>query len=448
MNFLPAAAALVRERTGLVFNDARRASFDSAIAAAMKRARLRDVSDYLTRLAARADLLDDLVAEITVGETYFFREPRQLDVIRNEILPGLISRRPTGHRLRIWSAGCATGEEAYTLAIIARELGLEPQPHIIATDLSRAALARAARARYGRWSLRGVAEQVVQTHFARKGDAFHLDSAVRSAVEFGYLNLAEDAYPSLATGIWGMDLILCRNVLMYFDRETAARVARRLVESLAEDGWLVLGASDPLAGELAACEVVMTEAGLVYRRGGKDIAPPVPVEQVWVPLPALPPPPPPPLPRPPPRLEEERVERDHDDVTQSIALVRSLANRGDLVDAGRECAAALERHRDSAELLYLHAVLLAEAGRHAESARAARGALYLDRELIVAHIALGSALARVGDNPGAHRALRNAERLLGGMSPDAVVPASDGEPAARLSEMVRMRLTLLTQMAA
>lgn len=192
----------------------------------------------------------------------------------------------------------------------------------------------------------------------------------------------------------------------------------------------------------------MTEAGLVYRRGGKDIAPPVPVEQVWVPLPALPPPPPPPLPRPPPRLEEERVERDHDDVTQSIALVRSLANRGDLVDAGRECVAALERHRDSAELLYLHAVLLAEAGRHAESARAARGALYLDRELIVAHIALGSALARVRDNPGAHRALRNAERLLGGMSPDAVVPASDGEPAARLSEMVRMRLTLLTQMAA
>lgn len=460
---LPSAAALVRERTGLVFNDARRASFERAITAAMKRARVRDVNDYLSRLAAQSGLLDDLVAEITVGETYFFREPRQLDLIRNTILPDLISRRPAGHGLRIWSAGCATGEEAYTLAIIAREFRLEPQPHILATDLSRAALARAARARYGRWSLRGVSDAVVETHFEQQGDAFLLDPAVRSAVEFGYLNLAADAYPSLATGIWGMDLILCRNVLIYFDRETAARVARRLVHSLAEGGWLVMGASDPLVGEVAGCEVVVTEAGLVYRRGGGSlpranrsteagttvadrstdsgttgvdrstysgttVPDGVPRESA------------------PPRAEDAPSHRA--DAAEAIASVRSLANRGDLEQAGRQCAAALELHRDSAELLYLHAVLLAEAGRHADSARAARGALYLDRELIVAHVALGNALARAGDTPAARRALRNAERLLSAMPPDAAVPASDGEPAARLSEMVRMRLTLLTEMAA
>lgn len=454
MNFHQAAAALVRQRTGLVFNDARRVSFEGALAVAMRRARVQDVNDYLSRLAAHPELLDDLVAEITVGETYFFREPRQLDVIRHEILPDLVSRRPKDHRLRIWSAGCATGEEAYTLAIMARELQLEPRPHILATDISRNSLSRAVRARYRRWSLRGVSQETIERYFSLKGDVFQIDPTVGSAVEFGYLNLATDTYPSLATGIWGMDLILCRNVLIYFDRETATRVARRLVDSLADDGWLVPGASDPIISELEGCEGVVTEGGLVYRRGAGRVR----RQAVPLTLTSAPPATPPqvePLPRHdstpllPIMLPEQQSATHGDiDLARSIALVRQLANGGHLEKAGRECAAALEQHRDSAQLLYLHAVLLAEAGRHAESARAARSALYLDRELIVAHLILGNALARLGDQSGARRALRNAERLLSGMSRDALVPGSDGEPAARLLEMVRVHIALLTATAA
>ncbi len=475
-----AAAALVRQRTGLVFGEARRAAFETALATGMRRARLSDPEVYLARLAVEPALLDDLVAEITVGETYFFREPRQFAVIRDDVVPGLMSYRPRDRRLRVWSAGCATGEEPYTVAIVLRELGLESAAHIVATDLSRAALAQARRARYTRWSLRGVPEQVVRTYFEHVGDRFTLAPAVRDAVEFRYLNLAEDTYPSLPTGIWGMDLILCRNVLIYFDAETVARVACRLMDSLSDDGWLLLGASDPALSDLASCDVVVTGAGLAYQRPGRGaVRPSAPavVTPTFAPTFALPEPaasaPPSPAPAPLPRAEPapvaledaarayaERdyehaagvagrlVQRDGSDPALWIVLVRALANRGELEAAGRACAAALDRHRTSAELTYLHAVLLAESGQAAAAAAAARRALYLERGLVVAHLALGGALARLGDTDGARRAFHNAERLLATMSPEKIVPASDGEPAGRLAEMARVQMRLLSEAAA
>lgn len=130
-----------------------------------------------------------------------------------------------------------------------------------------------------------------------------------------------------------------------------------------------------------------------------------------------------------------------------VVTVRALANRGELEAAGRSCAAALEQHRTSAELTYLHALLLGEAGWHAEAAKAARRALYLDPELVVAHLALGRALTRRGDVSGARRAFRNAERLLAAMRPEAVAPASDGVPAGRLAEMARVQLRLVREVA-
>jgi chemotaxis protein methyltransferase CheR len=495
------ALHLVRQRTGLVFGPGRRSAFEAGLARAMQRAHPATPDVYLVRLQTEPALLDDLVAEITVGETYFFREPEQFAVLGRDILPALLARTPRDGPLRIWSAGCATGEEPYTVAILLRQQGWGGAAHIVATDLSRRALAAARRGLYGRWSLRGVPEHVVRTYFTPVGGRFELAPAVRGDVEFRYLNLAEDAYPSLATGIWGMDLILCRNVLIYFDRDTIARVARRLLDSLSDDGWLLLGASDPPLADLAPCDVVVTTAGLAYRRparparpacpGGPAHAPaaatcsdapaseqsPALPSPLPTPTPIPPPPPPPqplrPLPVPEPaesvadrglaavarayaerdypraaELARRAVQHDGGDPAVWVLLVRALANRGDLRAAGHACAAALDRHRTCAELAYLHAVLLAEAGRHADAAGAARRALYLDRTLAVAHLALGAALARLGDARGARRALRNAERLLAELPPGAVVPASDGEPAARLAEIARAQLGLLQGAAA
>jgi chemotaxis protein methyltransferase CheR len=130
-----------------------------------------------------------------------------------------------------------------------------------------------------------------------------------------------------------------------------------------------------------------------------------------------------------------------------IDQVRRLANLGRLREAGDACAAALDQYRTSAEIIYLHAILLSEAGRHADAAVAARRALYLDRTMIVGHLALGSALRRTGDMAGARLAFVNAVALLDGMSPEAIVPASGGEPAARLAAAARVQRSLAEQAA-
>src|SRR6185312_11013116 len=133
-------------------------------------------------------------------------------------------------RFRAWSAGASTGEEPYSIAIALREKGVAGD--VLGTDISRARLADARHATYRRWSFRGVPEATIAKYFKQRGDLFTLAPALRHDVEFRYLNLASDCYPAMSSGVWGMDVIFCRNVLIYFDRETIAHVAKNLIESI------------------------------------------------------------------------------------------------------------------------------------------------------------------------------------------------------------------------
>jgi len=241
-----------------------------------------------------------------------------------------------------------------------------------------------------------------------------------------------------------MDLILCRNVLIYFDRETVGRVARRLFDALAPGGWLVTGPSDPSLVDAAPFEAVATEAGVLYRRA------PAPAEPVLV-APA------PPLPRADPAWDPRharaagpdevvaparRARPRGADAAASALHVRALANL-DPSTAERACAEASAHHPLSAELHYLRALLLLDLGRDAEAAEAARRVLYLDGSLAAAYLTLGTILRRLGDREGARRAYRNARALCAARSPDEVVALTDGERAVRLFEAADVQMALL-----
>lgn len=510
-------ADLIRARSGLTFPDIRVRDVEATVQRVMKSHALDSFPQVLQLLEEDAAARDALVADLTIGETYFQRDTGQFDLLRTRLLPELLERvhdRP----LRIWSAGCASGEEPYSIAMLLEELGAAGRAQIIGTDIARPRLTDAQRAIYSKWSLRGMPDPMVERYFRQRGRFFELHSRLRQQVDFRYLNLAEDRFPSLAAGIWGMDLILCRNVLIYFDRPTVDRVARRLVASLSEEGWLLLGASDPSLAERVHCTTVLTGAGVVYRRpsapGGANAAggwyatapvpPPAPTPDRESSAPPLdnggaPPPtwdaaPPPaaaagrgaeedptaggdmgpdPVPSPRPPAEpaaaaslEERVaeaygRRDFDAVIQVLEAVpasalsehawvcwlRALANQGCMEEAGLVAARALESHGPTAELLYLHAVLLLHSGRAADAAAAARRALYLDRTLIVAHLTLADALRRTGSVEASRRSLRNAAALLASLDRDAPVAASDGDTAGRLAELVNVKLRLLDEAA-
>ena len=462
-------AAVLAERAGLHFAPNRQPAAELAMRRVLDDLRLDDPLVLARRAAREDEVLDRVLAEVTIGETYFFREPTQLEVVRTAALPALRERRSPARPLRAWSAGCASGEEAYTLAILLGEAGFgRGAARVLGTDVSRPRLAAAQRARYTRWSLRGVPEERVGRYFVRRGRFFHLRPELQASVDFRPLNLADRDWAGAGVEPGTMDLVLCRNVLIYLDRATVVAVARRLLESLSDDGWLFLGASDLLLSELPGFETVVTGAGLAYRRAqgrpARRAAAPEPARaergDVEVPVVATradlaePARGARPAERAAPATDGRSryaggdyataaeiartvVERDPGDADAWILLVRALANAGRLAEAERACEAAMARHAERAELPYLHAVLLAQGGRHAASAAAARQALYLDRSLAVAHLALGAALAREGHADTAQRVYGAAERLLERLPPDAPVPLADGEPARRLLEAAR-----------
>ncbi len=462
----------------------------------MRRAGSRNAEQYIARLAVERELLDDLVGEITIGETYFFREPEQLSFIRNEVVPELCERRGRSGKLRVWSAGTSSGEEAYSLAITLHELGVLARAHVVGTDICHSSLARAERGSYGRWSFRGVSNDVINRYFVRNAGTFEVVPDIRSAVDFHYANLADESHRMHQMLEPEMDLILCRNVLIYFDSETVNRVARRLVMSLADGGWLIIGGSDPALTGLEGVDVVITSGGLAYRRASgnpaiADIRPAVQeslgafppatspdsdssassarramsggsvVDQIPFSEAAFSTAFPPTQSSSAALLSDARglygarqydraaeiagelAGRRPNDIDHWTLLIRALANSGRLAEAGRACALGMEHHPTSAELAYLHAMLLNAGDHHMEAAAAARRALFLDRKLVMSHLVLATALIKAGDRSGARRAFRNAGKLLKNKPACEPIAAADGEVAGSLASMVQSQLLLL-----
>lgn len=478
---------------GLVFPPNRQPSAEAGMRRAMSALRIGDPNALLRAVETPGDARDAVLAELTVGESYFFRDSAQLDLLANEILPSRVESYGPSRPLRIWSAGCASGEEPYTLAIMLREHHWPHPAQILGTDVARSRLAAARRGRYTRWALRGVSDQRIASWFERHGTYYDLDRSIRESVEYRSLNLVLDDYSSVVGGTEGFDLVLCRNVMIYFDLPTVSRIATGLLASLAPDGWLLLGASDPPLAHLVPCEVVVTPAGIAYRRadrvgGGTELRAPVPQLErsrapELVPQPvrisesiadapgrpeqddheSTPAESPSAISAPPatdeilrayaladyPAAEAMAVTalatatNDADTLRVWITYVRAVANQGRLHEAGELCARSLELHPLAAELHYLHATLLTEAGWYGDAATAARRAIYLDRQFVMGHLLLGDALTRTGDTAGARIAFANVVHLLANVSPETPVAAADGVPASRLRQIATLRLRTL-----
>jgi len=420
--------ALVAERSGMVFAPNRRVEAEAGIARAMKHAGVDDLADYLILVRGDGIALDGLVDELTVGETHFMRDPDQMERVRRAVFPAL-KRRGAGAPARVWSAGCSTGEEAYSLAILLEEEGLDQGAVVLGTDLSSAALEKARAGCYSDWSMRGVSGPFLRDYFRHSRGCRILVDRIRNKVRFERLNLVgREDYA--AAGAFGMDLILCRNVLMYFDHETAGRIAARLFDCLAEDGVLLTAGADLLLGEYAPFEVEVTRVGLVYRRprGAPAAAVPRSLAQA--------PPPPKALPPAEPDLGREAFER-----------VMRHANAKGAEKAERIAQAALRRHPLDAQLHYLRATLLLALDRGEEAEHQARRALYLDPSLAVAHFLLGTILRKRGARPGALRAFRNVRDLCAARPADEAIPAGAGERTGALhsaasAEMERLEVTV------
>jgi chemotaxis protein methyltransferase CheR len=441
--------------------------------------------------------LDILVCRLTIGETYFFRERQSFDALEAQILPALISsRRVNDKRLRIWSAGCSTGEEAYSIAILLHRLLADlPQWNItiLATDVNPDSLSKAARGEYGDWSFRGIPHWIKQRFFTRNAAGrFEVADTIRKMVTFADLNLANDPFPSLSNNTNAMDIIFCRNVLMYFAPHQAKKVIDNFHHSLMPGGLLAVSPCETSHVLFRQYETVSLHDAVFYRKDHQLNSLPVPPSldlntgaSILLPFrqavawemhhpdstqrPARQLPAPPIV---PPAAKPVAVDFDEALVlygqglyaeaaahltrmltkgdesanfpalgNAAMLLVRTLANQGEFTAALAWSEKTVAVNKLDPELRYLRAIILQEQGDIARAVAALKQTLYLDQNFVLAHFALANLLQGLGKIKEASKHLENAASLLASYGDDAILPGSEGLSARRLGEVIAATMT-------
>ena len=461
----------IAEKTGLHFPPARGPDLRRALmeaAAEFGFASPSSCADWLLSASATAQQLNTLAAHLTIGETYFFREPRAFDALAERVLPELIRRR-RGHdqRLRLWSAACSTGEEPYSLAILLHQLlpdWQDWQVTILATDINTRFLQKAVAGVYGEWSFRESSPELKERYFRPTPDRrFEVVPEIREKVRFSQLNLAGAGFLSGATDIHTMDVILCRNLLIYFTPSHARKLVENLRHALLDEGWLVVSPSecsqtlfsgfatlnfpgtilyrksdsvDPIsaAGTSAAWTVAasaavkesVAPAWVSFELPGPLAADVLSAESFQAPLED----------NPPPRAEDPSTAADAPGPSVLSIRARALADQGNLTDALGWSERWVAADKLNASAHYLHAVILQERGERASARRSLQRAVYLQPSFVLAHFALGHCAPGGPQSPDAHKHFENALRLLRGRPADELVAESDGLTAGRLMEII------------
>ena len=465
---------LLSARAGLVFDESRRDSLSYSLAERLRSTGSASLEAYLDVVSRGGDELQALLNEVTIQETHFFRNPPQFRALRQHVLPQLIKKAATGdRRIRVWSAGCSTGEEPYSVAMLLRELLPLTDAwdiKVIATDISTRALDAARSARYGERAVAVAPVDDVARWFTREGSDYVVRPEVRELVEFRHHNLVSDP-PPIAPGE-ELDLILCRNVTIYFGKETTRLLVARFHESLADGGYLFIGHSETLWQVNDQFRLITLGDAFVYRRD-------VPAEQgrqerrtvlpdrrtgddgqsdgerrthrgdrragAWDLLTksrSLPR-----LGRTHERMNERLAEQAAErvlgaapvtaELPDPLDAVRAALRAGSYAEAaaGAESVAAAAPMR--AEAHYLRGLALANLGRDRDAVVDLRKAVYVDAAAGFAHFVLAGVLARLGEGDAARRSYRAAAEALGNGLHDGEAAELGGRSVEELAELCR-----------
>jgi chemotaxis protein methyltransferase CheR len=384
----------------------------------MRQLALLDVEQYRALLAAPG--IDGrrerelITVHFTTGESCFFRDPGQCDLLAQTILPQLIERRARRRQrvLRLWSAGCAAGDEAYTLAMQVDELGLDLarwQVLILGTDIDASAIDRARSGIFGDWSFRTLDAARKQRYFQRCNKecqiGWQIDARLRQRVTFRTGDLVHDACPDAASGLVDFDLILCRNVFIYLDPAAVDRIVAKFALALTDGGYLVTAHGEMLGHDNAQLQLRMHAQSALYQKAA-------PIAGALLPA----------APSVAPAITQPSV----DDLMQAAWR---HADGGMLDAAQRDCAAALAQAELDARPHYLLAQLAQQRGDVAQAMLLLKKVLYLDPGCIAAYLELGALHAQAGDGARARLSYQTARAALKKLPPQATVAPYRGSNA-------------------
>ena len=267
-------AKFIARIMGLHFTEERHLELSQKMAAVAKDAGFSDLEQYLLWLMSAPlsrEQLETLASALTIGETYFLRDPGSYQILEQQLLPGLVARRRgSDQALRIWSAGCSTGEEPYTLAIILSRVIPDLANWNISltgTDINPQALERGRQGIYGSWSFRNAPPWLMD-YFTRLDDGrFQVIPRIRALVRFEHLNLADAGSGPEGSGTSFLDLVFCRNVMLYFEQIQIERTMRRFHAALREGGWLFVGPTEVDQSLMKGFTCQRFTGALVLRKG-------------------------------------------------------------------------------------------------------------------------------------------------------------------------------------
>ncbi len=453
-----ALKSFVLQHTGLAYYSDKDEDLATRLSRRMSALKVPDCSTYLDILnrPANTSEIDALAGELTIGETYFFRQREHFELIRSKIIPDLIERNQTTRQMRIWSAGCATGAEPYSVAMLLQSEFAEPlrdwNIFILGTDINPDFLAQARAGRYSEWALRDVPLEDRECCFLQAGNRWILNREFRDAVTFRHHNLADGSAIPSADGA-PFDLILCRNVLIYFSADQTRAVLLRFRKSLATEGWLLVGHAECGADALQQFAVVREPNVIAFRKNPEDLAydgrseEPLAQWQPWVdhsfnppenssantaairttPVAADPS-----FAPPQPASASARLEE-----------ARALADRGEWNAAASICQELLSLDPLNAAAHFTLGLILAHTSSLEEAKTELRSAIYVDRRFALAYYHLGTLLQRSRSFPEARRSFRNVLQLLEGRAADDPLEHGDGIKVEELRALTRMHEEVL-----
>jgi len=445
---------VVSEKLGLHFPENRHKDLTSGLlSAATDLGFEEDGKKFISLLLENkltAKQLDILAEKLTIGETYFFREKKILEAFRDMIIPAIVREREhTTRSIRLWSAGCCSGEEPYTLAMILSET----IPNIaswditiLATDINRRFLNKATKGRYTPWSFRETSVETKKRYFTAVGKEYEIAPEIRNMVSFKPLNLVDDPFPSEQNNTNSMDVIFCRNVLMYFTPETARTIGEKFYHSLIDQGWFITSQVELSDEIFHLLGKVNYKNSFLYCKTEK----PADLQKNS-------------------RFTENKVStkrsklaRNHqaknqakgvnnkktdpvehsplstsDQSTNLLEITRSFANQGDFKHAFQWSEKLIEADRSNPEGYYYQGMILFEQGELDKAEQQLKRALYLDPDHLLAHFQMATLCLRTGKEKQARKHKQNVTDLLDQFHDEALIPDANGMTAANLRSLMQ-----------
>lgn len=461
--------------------------------------------NWLISSTLKRNQIEILAKKLTIGETYFLREQKTINALEKKVLPDLIEKQSKKDKsLRIWSAGCCTGEEPYTIAILLTRLIPDYEDwsiRIYGTDINPDFLQKASVGIYRSWSFRGTPYWFKNKYFNKVGDnLYEIIPSIKKMVQFSYKNLVNDGYSVPNSRYFNLDIIFCRNVLMYFNSRTAKDIGEMFYKSLHDDGWLVVGASETSHILFPDYISVTFPGAILYRKDSNlgfddsDITTFIPhkfkkdtfkkhidydTENIGNddtlssndkekmlkslikenPLEKI-------LSRQPQHIQEgdydeeektlyeeaielydqgeynlsiellEKVPEEKRSAKELMLISKSFANLGDIEKALHWCKFSLQKEQLNPIYHYFHGIILQEKGKFAKAKESLKRAIYLDPDFVIPHYMLGNINRHEGKIKESNKYYENVLSLLNLYKNEDILPETEGITAGRLKELV------------